>query len=180
MNDKVIVLDNFRIQKNRSHLKNVTSINRKSLYILIGIPGSGKSYYAQKHLKNDSTIIVSTDEIRREVYGSYKFSGDTNKEVIKIAKQKIEDGLICNLNIVFDATNTNKSYRKQIVSIGKKYETQMIAIVFQTSVSECINRNSLRSPERRVPNNIISSMAKFNSKIDKLNEGFDSVIYINS
>jgi predicted kinase len=173
----VIMFDKFRTQDERKHFKRVCSTSIKSLYILIGIPGAGKSYYAQKYLRDKDTIIVSADEIREMVYGSYKFSESTNKDIMKIAKQKIEEGLLCNINVVFDATNTNKNNRKQIVRIGKKYNVQIIAIVFKTSVSECIKRNELRSLERRVPKNKILMMASFDSNINKLEEGFDDIIY---
>ena len=178
MNNKVISFENAKniIQKN-STFRKILSDKRK-LYILIGIPGSGKTYYAEHFLMDVNTIIVSTDEIRKETFGTYSFSISTNNLIINTAKQRIEKGLAENQNIIFDATNINKRNRNSIIKIGKKYNATVIAIVFKTSLSLCIYRNRQRTLERRVPEDKLILMADFNSNIDKSEEGFDSVVYL--
>ena len=39
------------------------------LIYMLGIPGSGKSYMAKKIAKQERAEIISTDEIRRELFG---------------------------------------------------------------------------------------------------------------
>ena len=63
------------------------------LYILIGIPCSGKSSYAQELLlKKPDIVVIATDEIRRELTGTYEFASESNKMVFDIAKKMIQEG----------------------------------------------------------------------------------------
>lgn len=85
-------------------------------YMMIGIPCSGKSYYCKDTYNNSNTIIISTDEIRKEITGSYEYDKENNNLVFDIAKNRINQFLIEGCNVVFDATNTNSMYRKKNIN----------------------------------------------------------------
>lgn len=147
------------------------------LYILIGIPCSGKSTYSNKNFKNPNTMIVSTDEIRKGLTGTYRFSQETNDKVFEIAKVEIQSWLSKGYDVVFDATNTNKKYRKRFIDLGVKNNAQNIGVVFMTPLKICLKRNSIRDSERKIPEDIILKMSNFNPNIDD-SEGFDEVIFV--
>lgn len=153
-------------------------IKKNKLFILIGIPCSGKTYYAEKYLANKDTIIVSTDDIRKETYGFYIYNERSNKIIIKKSKEILEQGLIENYNVIYDATNTNKTYRRSIVNIGKKHNSEIIGIVFNTNIDMCLERNNKRSKDRRVPEDIIKMMSNYNHDIVKVEEKFDQIIIV--
>jgi len=156
---------------------NDNRVNNNRLYVLIGIPCSGKSTYANKLAsKKSNTVVISTDEIRKELTGTYEFTSSSNKAVFDIAKKMISQVLELGFKVVFDATNTNKQHRKSIISIAKKANCKTVAIVFKTPIDLCLKRNSKRNFERRVPEDVILSMSVFKG-IDKT-EGFDEVINI--
>lgn len=61
------------------------------LYMMIGLPGSGKSTIAKELSKSEDTVIVSSDEIRKEL-GDINDQSQNNKvfeEVEKKLKQNI-------------------------------------------------------------------------------------------
>lgn len=167
----------FMRYKNKESKPIITKNQVNKLYILIGIPCSGKSTYANKNFNDPNTVIVSTDEIRRELTGTYRFSLETNNRVFEIAKVEIQTWLDKGYDVVFDATNTNKKYRKKFIGIGIKNEAQIIGIVFRTPIKLCLIRNSMRDSERKVPEEIIVKMSNFNSELDA-SEGFDEVIFV--
>lgn len=148
------------------------------LYIMIGIPCSGKSTYVKKHFNCSNTIIVSSDQIRKELTGTYKYSMSDNDFVFALAEYNIEQALSKGYNVVFDATNTILNYRRKVLDIGKSFNSHIVALVFRTPASVCLARNSKRTYEIKVPDEIIINMSSFNSNIDK-SEGFDEVIFIN-
>ena len=41
-----------------------------TIHMLVGIPGSGKSYYAKQLCKSERAVIVATDSIRERLFGS--------------------------------------------------------------------------------------------------------------
>lgn len=175
---KVIEFSKFKSKNNDNKIINATTDSSNNrLYILIGIPCSGKSTYAANIiLKKPNALIIATDEIRKKLTGTYKFSLDSNKMVFDIAKKMIDEALKQGFDVVFDATNTNKKYRNSIISIAKRNNFKIFAIVFKTPLKICLKRNSKRSLEKIVPEDIIVAMSKY-ADISKL-EGFEEVIDI--
>ena len=56
-------------------------MNKPVLYVMMGLPASGKSTFA-KQLKDtlmSNTVIISSDSIRKEWYGSESIQGNPNK-----------------------------------------------------------------------------------------------------
>lgn len=172
---KVLDLMKYKNKKTNPFISNERVTNK--LYILIGIPCSGKSTYANKRLDNANIVIVSTDEIRKELTGTYIFSQETNDRVFDIAKSEIQLWLDKGYDVVFDATNTNKKYRKKFIDIGIKNNSRIIGVVFMTPLRICLIRNSVRDCERQVPEDIIVKMSGFNPNIDD-SEGFNEVIFV--
>ena len=103
--------------------------------------------------------IVSTDEIRKKLTGTYKFSSVGNEQIFDIAKTEIHEGLNGGFDVVFDATNTNKKYRKSILKISKLNSVQAIAVVLKTPLQICLERNLERTLERKVPQDILMKIS---------------------
>ena len=128
----------FNIFKNTNITNNKYADNKSSveynnrLYILIGIPCSGKTSYANKHFNKPNTVVVSSDEIRKDLMGIYEYYEKTNKLVFDNAKCMIKEGLSKGFNVVFDATNTNSKNRKPILKIAKEIGCETTAIVLLT------------------------------------------------
>lgn len=176
----IIDFNSFKSKNNKKQqsLSLVTTVTRKNnLYILIGIPCSGKSTYASRYLNKPNTVIISSDEVRNELMGTCEFYKKTNDLVFDSAKYMIKNALSKGLDVVFDATNTNSRNRKSILKIAKEISCKTTAIIFLTPIQICINRNLKRSKERQIPLEVILRMAKFDS--DKVHtEGFDEVKYV--
>ena len=51
--------------------------------MMVGLPGSGKSTYAEKLSKERSAIICSSDKVREDLYGDEN-SQSNNDEVFKL------------------------------------------------------------------------------------------------
>lgn len=142
------------------------------LYTLIGIPGSGKSTYAKK-LQNENTVIVCPDDIRLEIFGDImdQSKGDY---IFSIAWERINALLNNGKNVIFDATNYSRRYRRAIFQKAPK-DTEHIAVVFHPPIEECKKRNKARS--RNVPEDVIDKMARrFDYPSKK--EGFKKIIDI--
>lgn len=78
--------------------------------------------------------------------------------------------------IIFDATFKNRKARKQILKMVKKTDLSLTCIVMNTDLNTCIERNETRSPDRKIPKDIIENM--YNSlqeSMPTLEEGFDVV-----
>lgn len=138
------------------------------LYITIGPSGSGKSTMVSQFMKPNTTI-VSTDAIRGELFG------DENEQtngalVFAIAKERAHNALLEGKNVVFDATNCIRKYRKQLaVDIKGGLDIETVALIKMTPLSVCKERNAKR--ERKVPEDVIER--QYNNFISDFPASYD-------
>ena len=140
--------------------------------MLAGLPGSGKSTYAKNLTK---FVWLSSDAIRKDLYGDESIQGDNNK-VFRILHERLHQALLDGRDVVYDATNISRKRRIAILSqepLLKNYFKE--AVVFATSLEICIERQ--RTRDHQVPFDVIMRMARsFNYPLKS--EGFDSVTRI--
>ena len=154
----------------------ILKINYPTLYILIGVPGSGKSTYAKELCEKSErgVALVSSDEIRKWLFGNESCQANP-KLVFDTAHEAIKNQLSCGYDVVFDATNIYKHNREKLIKkimFKVTKPVRFVAIYFDTPIETCIARQELR--ERKVPTKVIEKMAR---QIDKptFEEGFDII-----
>lgn len=140
---------------------------------MIGISGSGKSETAKNIAQDKGYTILSSDNIREELYGDPNIQGDPQKVFGELHNRAIH--LLKNgLSIIYDATNLSLKNRirffNQLKDLNLKVEHH--AIVMSKSVEECIKDNNKR--DRVVPEHIIKKQVKqFNMPF--FEEGFKTI-----
>ena len=139
------------------------------LIMLCGLPGSGKSMYAEK-LKGEGYIIHSSDKIREEL-------GDVNDQsrntdVFTILYRRIKSDLNNGKSVCFDATNLKRKRRIAFLREIKKIPCEKECILIATPFEECLKQNNNR--ERKVPDDVIWKMFK-SFQMPCVQEGFDKV-----
>lgn len=126
-----------------------------SLWIVSGIPGSGKSTWISAFIATATApiVIVSTDDLRAELLGDATEQG-ANRKIFKIAHSRVRFALRAGKSVVFDATNLLKAHRSPVWRIGRACGARSIAVVLATPLSEALRRNQARS--RQVPEVVIA------------------------
>lgn len=125
--------------------------------MLAGLPGAGKSYFANKMMAESSLEMVwlSSDKIREEMYGSEDVQGDSSK-VFEEMRRRTEQALKEGKNVIYDACNINSKRRIALLKVLKRFSCEKICVICATPYEECLKRNSLR--ERVVPEDVIKRM----------------------
>lgn len=145
---------------------------RPTFVMLVGIPGSGKSTYANMRINEASTYTryFSSDVIRGEIYGDENCQKDPGK-VFDIMHSRTIEALKSGYDVIYDATNITRKNRKQILDKLPAYVEKECVIVW-APVDVCILRDSLR--ERTVGADVILNMLK-RFEAPFFDEGFDSI-----
>ena len=157
---------------------------KPTLYMLAGIPGSGKSTWLLKNYSIDADkqkgMIASTDnyieQAAKEAGSTYN---DVFQSVIKDATAEmykdLELGIRNGMDIYWDQTNlTVKSRRGKLAKIPAGYKT--VAVIFPIPEEKELERRLANRPGKTVPDHIMRSMINsFESPTEA--EGFDQVIF---
>lgn len=143
------------------------------LIFLVGLPGCGKSTYANEKLAIDCEIF-SSDKIRLELFGDENDQSDNNL-VFSTLFQRARDVLKNGKNVVIDATNVDAKERLQALKHFADFNVKRIAIVLDVPIEVCIQRDSKRT--RIVGVGVINKFAnKF--VMPTKDEGFDEIIVV--
>lgn len=127
-------------------IKRFSSIHtdqEKVCYIMIGLPGSGKSTYVEKNLPGYP--VISRDKIREEL--GYARPGE-KKLLPRGLEAKVTQEQDFRLNnyiqeqvpFVLDNTNLKESYLAPVIQKLKSASYKVVGVVMQTPLEVCIQR----------------------------------------
>jgi len=149
-----------------------------TLYITVGLPGSGKSTYVKNFIKDKDIEYLSSDSLRA-VYGKSEEDQTVTPLVFGHIKRKVDELLKDGKNVLVDATSVNRKERSDYINTAKKYGAKVVAIVFKMDRQGLIDRNKKRGEQggRVVPDFVIDKMLnKFEEP--SYSEGIDVIIYV--
>jgi predicted kinase len=128
-----------------------------NLYIMAGVPGSGKSTFAKQLLSH--ARIVSSDEIRKGIFGSLKLAHDpaikedANRLVWTTFHDEIARHLSNLWDVVADATFLTARSRERVRDIAERYDAKTHLIIIG-NLTTADQRNAARPEESRVPEDV--------------------------
>lgn len=150
------------------------------LLVLVGIPGSGKSTWANDRVASGRYHLVSTDAIRAELYGSEACQGDWrqiwqrvlvqwHQGVAAIYRGDLE-------GVIYDATNARRRHRREAIAAARAAGFDTITLVwFDIPLALALARN--RSRSRQVPEAVMATMHRqIQGAPPSLLEGVEAVI----
>lgn len=146
----------------------------KTIYLLIGKKGSGKTYIGKLLEKELIIRFLSVEPYFLHVKNDYE---DTKKDSFNESWEKIEfdiDNLLKKEDsVIFESLGTYNSFREFLKRIKSKYNVKLIKI--NTNKSTCIKRIKKRDNTNHVPMN--EELIKNINKIaDKEKYQFDLII----
>lgn len=134
-----------------------------TIYLLRGLPGSGKSTRAAQLHAETGAEIVNRDSLRMALHGVW-WSGDTDKEaeVTFYERSLVVDNLKNGRSVIIDATNLVAEYTAQWYKLAKEYGARVEPVIMHTDVETCIERDKARAArgERAVGEDVIRRMAE--------------------
>ena len=138
-------------------------MKKKILYLLCGIPGSGKTHWASSQA-DETHIWVSRDAVRFSMLKPDEdyFAHETEvyHKWIELIREALDNPFV---EAVFaDATHITEFSRKKTLNSLRPLggNVQIIPVVFNTPYETCYYRNKERTGRARVPNRVMWQMNK--------------------
>ena len=133
----------------------------RTLVLMRGSPGSGKSTWIKENNLQDYTI--SADELRLRCGGlKYNASGNkiisqsANKKVWKMLYEILEQRMKAGAFTIVDATHSTEKELKEYRELAKKYRYRIFVIdMTDIPIEECKKRNKSREQFRQVPEEVV-------------------------
>ena len=154
------------------------------LYVLVGVPGSGKStWIANQMFDWTKTVVASSDgHIERHAKSLNKTYNDVFKDfaptAMKLMNADVSDAVEKGYDIVWDQTNTSVKARSfKIKAVPDTYEK--IAVMFMTPDDKEHARRLANRPGKNIPDDVIANM-KAQLEIPTEKEGFDNIIFVDN
>ena len=140
--------------------------------MMLGLPYSGKSYFVNKY-KAENDEYISSDDIRKELYGDESDQTNPNK-VFDIMYKRTCKALSENKSVWYDATNIKSKYRIHLLnSLKHKFnDVHYKCYVMCTPLKILLIRQQNR--DRFVPATVIDKMIR-QFEVPMYYEGWDKI-----
>jgi predicted kinase len=148
------------------------------LYVMVGVPGSGKSTWIKNQVWSNDCVIVSTDEhveaYAKKVKKTYtEVFDEYMPTAVELMAADVVKAREEGKDIIWDQTSTTiKSRARKINMLPNYYK---IAVVIRPN-KDAVFRNLIGRPDKPIPNHVVHGMID-NWEEPTEEEGFDEIWY---
>lgn len=134
----------------------------KTIYLLRGLPASGKSTWAKKQVAENNNIKRVNKDDLREMLDNSKWTKANEKFVLDVRDFIITQALEQGFSVIVDDTNLHHKHEIRMRELAREYgkthknHVQVSVINFDTTLQECIARDQRR--DKFVGAEVITSM----------------------
>jgi predicted kinase len=150
-----------------------------TVYVLVGVPGAGKSTWIQNQDWAKDCAIVSTDafveqEAERQGRTYNEVFKDYMPTAVKLMADQVVEAREAGQDIIWDQTSTTVASRKKKFNMLPNYHA--VAVVFPTPEPAELERRLAGRPGKSIPWNVMQGMIS-GLKAPTEQEGFDEIWY---
>ena len=152
-------------------------MKQKKVWLLSGIPGSGKSTWVRKQIAENGGVHCSRDEIRFSLLKDDEEYFAHEDEVVALWLEKVNNAINNPEveNIYIDATHLTEKSRAKVLNELPKGDYFITTVFFDVPLEVCIERNNNRSGRAFVPPSVIRKMY---ASYDKNTVLSDATLYL--
>lgn len=132
----------------------------KTLVIMMGIQGSGKSTFYRNYLAQDY-IRVNLDTLK------------TRHQEKLLVDKCLADGK----SFAVDNTNPTKEDRRRYINPAKEAKYRIVGYFMESKLKDCIERNEQREGKEKIPRMAIAATSN-KLEMPSYEEGFDELYFV--
>ena len=150
-----------------------------TVYVLVGVPGSGKSTWIQNQDWAQNCVVISTDAfVEQEAQRQGKTYNEVFDDYMPTAVELMADQVVAareaGQDIIWDQTSTTVASRRKKFKMLPNYYA--VAVVFSTPEPAELERRLAERPGKNIPWNVMQGMIS-GLKVPTEDEGFDEIWY---
>ena len=120
------------------------SLPKSLLVILVGLPGTGKTFLSHSLKDKFPLVMLQSDKIRVMCFPNPKYTKSENKFVFDLCHRLIKDLLKKSIPVLFDATNLLEKHRQVLYDISHSINAKLMVLNITADKKMCKQRISER------------------------------------
>jgi predicted kinase len=151
-----------------------------TMHMLIGVPGSGKSFWLAQNVTPGAVVLSTDDLIDRWAQANNQTYTEIFKKVVgeatRVMGEQLRQAVLDKKDIFWDQTNSSTKVRaSKLAQIPDTYEK--VAVFFSTPPDAELVRRLASRPGKTIPTNVVLSM-KSQLEPPTEAEGFDQIVTV--
>lgn len=119
---------------------NKLTLNKPTLIILYGFPGTGKTFLARQLCEDMSAAHVQGDRIRFELFEEPRYDHQENEIVEHLMTYMAEEFLSAGMSVVYDINTARTGQRRALRDLARKVKAATVLAWIQIDVESAFDR----------------------------------------
>ena len=145
------------------------NLKKPHLIIMIGIPSSGKSFFAEHFAQTFKAPIISFNRLRQELFNNPTFSKDEDDIINRVANYMLDESLKTKQTLIYEGLADSRSDRTAIAKKSRNLGYEPLFIWVQTDPITAKKRAIKSGPDKAALNN-----EQFDTKLNQFNPPHES------
>jgi len=129
------------------------------LFVTVGIPGSGKSYFSERLAKDFGFVHLRSDAVRDIILPNPTYSAAENRRLFNLMDFFANEFLSKGVSVVYDGNFTKKKYRTEMAKMAKKNHARFAVIWVKTPLRLALKRARSRK-YHAIPKEVVFGIDK--------------------
>lgn len=117
------------------------------LIMVMGLPGSGKTYFAKALAQEMAALHFNSDRIRKELDSRPGYSSKEKGHIYQVMYDRVCEGLLQGMSVIVDATFSKAVYRTPYLNWTVEHKIPTCMIMLEASERVIRTRVSKKRPD---------------------------------
>lgn len=144
------------------------SLKRPLVIMMLGIPGSGKSFFAVRFADMFGAPRVSVDRLRSLLFPTSTYSANEEKLLTAVTKLEVEELLKTQKSFIVDGGVSARTYRSEIEKMARAKGYGTLVVWVQTDEPTSRQRATKKRAKGDINASIIMSESTFQARTKQL------------
>ena len=115
-----------------------------ALVVVIGLPGTGKSYFCRRLASRHPLALLESDALRQALFGQPTHSPEESRRLFAACHHVLDRLLGAGISALLDATNLRETHRRQLYAIADGHGAKLVLVSLRASAAVVQERLAAR------------------------------------